>query len=189
MISPAELTKLWRKHARGLGLFARVRCSASADDLVQEAFLRLAGQSQIPQDPLAWLARTVRNLAIDTARSETRRRRREQLFCEQKNLTATDELKSARWTSDDVADVLLKLDLTDRDIVVAHLWNGMNFRQIAEAFSLSSSTANRRYLAALKQLKLELDNCPDVRNGLASSGTNSVGIEVDMSKVGDLQNE
>ena len=188
MISPSEITKLWRTYANGLGLFARVRCSANADDLVQEAFLRLARQSQTPEDTLAWLAKTVRNLAIDTARSESRRRKREQLFVEQKSTTNTAEFQANICTSADVAEVLLKLDETDRDIVVAHIWNSMNFRQIASAFSMSASTANRRYLAALKQLKLALEDGGDLRQPLLPLNTESEA-DTETAKIGELQNE
>jgi RNA polymerase sigma-70 factor (ECF subfamily) len=37
--------------------------------------------------------------------------------------------------------------------VVAHLWGGLTFRQVAEAFELSSSAAHRQYAAGLAQLK------------------------------------
>ncbi|MEZ6135240.1 MAG: sigma-70 family RNA polymerase sigma factor [Pirellulaceae bacterium] len=155
MISPAEITVLWRKHASGLELLARARFPDKADDLVQEAFIRLAKQPTAPDDPLSWLLKTVRNLAIDAARSEARRKRREQLFYETQSPPMRDA-DAPQFSAAELNVALHRLTAEDRDIVIAHLWNSMTFRQIAKAFSMSSSTVNRRYLRALQQLKNEL---------------------------------
>jgi RNA polymerase sigma-70 factor (ECF subfamily) len=156
VIPPIEIAALFREHARGLTLIARARFpDSTADDLVQEAYIRLAQQSVLPDDPLAWLARAVHNLAIDAMRKDGRRRSREREFYDQcvtwfegTSLPVGDEL-----TGEEATSALLKLREADREIVVAHLWGNLSFRQIASAFDVSSSTANRQYNQAITQLR------------------------------------
>ena len=63
-------------HAAALTLFARQWCAAP-DDVVQEAFVKLSAQRPLPNDPVAWLFRAVRNGAASAARADHRRRRHE----------------------------------------------------------------------------------------------------------------
>ncbi len=75
-IDPQHLAELWRSKAAVLQLLARTRCDF-AEDCVQEAFIRLSSQEPIPDDPMGWLVRVIRNRAIDYARREQRRKIRE----------------------------------------------------------------------------------------------------------------
>ena len=157
VISATELARIWEQHAAGLLLLARARCP-SAEDCVQEAFVRLAVQPTVPDEPVAWLARVVRNLAISQLRSDQHRRIREEKasrerpewFTSQRESSA-DELQPA-----DVQTSLSGLDSQAREIVVAHLWSGLSFRQIALAFDISPSMAHRRYVDALERLRQSL---------------------------------
>ena len=156
MISADELSRLWRLHADGLLLLARMRCQ-SADDCVQVAFIRLATLAFIPDDPPAWLARVVRNEAITVARSESRRRRREQRFAENSPGWFEPVGESGYDLSpDEIGTALQKLAPESREIVVAHVWGNLSFRQIAAAFDVSSSAAHRIYTQALQQLRTHL---------------------------------
>jgi RNA polymerase sigma factor (sigma-70 family) len=155
VIGAEELANLWRKHGASLALLCRLRCS-SPEDCVQEAFIRLAREVPVPDDPVAWLARVARNEALSRWRSEQRRRQREQLAAAERptwflepRLAGDDSLSS----SAEVQAALQQLEESTREIVVAHLWGGLTFRQVAEAFELSSSAAHRQYAAGLAQLK------------------------------------
>src|SRR5947209_8650606 len=77
-IDPTILGRLFREHAPALRLFAR-QWGGGAEDLVQEAFVRLARETPPPDRPLPWLYRVVRNEALTAHRRETRSRRRERL--------------------------------------------------------------------------------------------------------------
>lgn len=48
-----------------------------AEVVVQDAFLKLAGQRALPDNPAAWLFRVVRNGAIDAGQAARRRKRYE----------------------------------------------------------------------------------------------------------------
>src|SRR5438132_2741604 len=76
-IEPTVLGRLYDQHAPALRLYAR-QWGGSAEDLVQNAFVRLAQQVPPPEQILPWLYRVVRNEALAAYRSASRRRQREQ---------------------------------------------------------------------------------------------------------------
>jgi len=48
-----------------------------------------------------------------------------------------------------------------REIVIAHLWGGLSFGEIAGLIGRSSSTAHRRYLEGIEELRKHLGvPCP-----------------------------
>src|SRR5258707_6937659 len=75
-ITPEELGRLYRAHAPALRLYAR-QWPAGEEDLVQDAFIKLAQQAPAPEQVLPWLYRVVRNGALAAGRGQARRRRRE----------------------------------------------------------------------------------------------------------------
>jgi len=152
------LAHLLDRHAAALGLFARQWCS-SPDDVVQEAFLKLAEQDHSPVDPVAWLYRVVRNRAISRGRSDSRRRRHEQEAATRRPLwenDATDSPASERIDAQAAAKALETLLPEDREIVVARLWGGLTFQQIGQLIGASDSAAHRRYTKAIHSLKATL---------------------------------
>ncbi len=58
--APEELGRLYREHAPALRLYVRQWLEGD-EDLVQDAFVRLAKQSPTPEHVLPWLYRVVRN--------------------------------------------------------------------------------------------------------------------------------
>ena len=62
-MEPTVLGQLYRQHAPALRLYAR-QWGGSAEDLVQNAFVRLAQQAPPPEQVLPWLYRVVRNEAL-----------------------------------------------------------------------------------------------------------------------------
>src|SRR5262249_56730669 len=75
-MTPAEVARLIDTHTAPLVLCARQWCD-EPEDVVQEAFVKLARQGRPPQDAVAWLYRVVRNGALDAAKSARRRQHRE----------------------------------------------------------------------------------------------------------------
>ena len=76
-MTPRQLAELVAAHAAALVLYARQWC-ACAEDVVQDAFVKLAQQTAVPDQPRPWLYRVVRNEALLAARRLARRRRREE---------------------------------------------------------------------------------------------------------------
>jgi len=75
-MSPQEFARLVDVHGPPLVVYARQWC-AVPEDVVQDAFLKLARLSQPPREIVPWLYRVVRNGAIDAGKTARRRKRRE----------------------------------------------------------------------------------------------------------------
>ncbi|MBM3982656.1 MAG: sigma-70 family RNA polymerase sigma factor [Planctomycetes bacterium] len=154
-MAPDQLAELVDRYAAALVLYARQWC-ACPEDVVQTAFLKLVRQGRPPDNLLPWLYRVVRNGAIDASRAARRRTRYE---------TAADD-GAPKWFAPShdptgldartAADALAALPAETREIIVAHLWGGLTFEQIAEAVGSSAATCYRRYAAGLDTLRLKL---------------------------------
>src|SRR5262245_42696142 len=88
-IDGPQLAKLIESQAASLQLWVRSRCE-SCEDVVQEAFCRLAVQEPAPDNPTAWLYRVCRNLAEKQRLSDVRRRKRERI-CAQLKVQSSDQ--------------------------------------------------------------------------------------------------
>jgi RNA polymerase sigma-70 factor (ECF subfamily) len=159
-MTPELLGRLVDQHAAALTLYARQWCAA-AEDVVQEAFVKLAAQRPPPSDPPGWLFRAVRHGALTAARAERRRRRHEADAAARKPAWFAPS-EHATLDAEAAAAALEGLPLEEREVVVAHLWGGLTFEQIGELAAVSSSTAHRRYLKALTSLRERLRvPCPN----------------------------
>jgi RNA polymerase sigma-70 factor (ECF subfamily) len=159
MMGPELLGRLVDEHAAALVLYARQWC-AMPEDVVQEAFLKLVRQRNPPERPVAWLFRVVRNAALSAARAHKRRRHHETVAA----------ARAPAWfmpvaeglDADEAARALQALPLDQRETIVAHLWGGLTFAEIAELTGTSSSGAHRHYAAGLAALRERLGiTCPN----------------------------
>jgi RNA polymerase sigma-70 factor (ECF subfamily) len=158
MMGPDVLGKLVDDHAAALVLYARQWC-ATPEDVVQEAFVKLS-LSTPPDNPPAWLYRVVRNAAISAARAERRRRRHETQAARRAD-SWFDFSPGAALDGHTASVALQGLPLEQREAIVAHLWGGLTFHEIAELAGCSSSTAHRWYVAGLTALRERLGvSCP-----------------------------
>jgi RNA polymerase sigma-70 factor (ECF subfamily) len=152
-MEPTVLGRLYRQHAPALRLYAR-QWGDSGEDLVQEAFVRLAQQTPPPEHVLSWLYRVVRNEALTAHRSASRRRQREQrASAPEAWFAAADERLDAGEATRRLAELPLEL----REIIVARLWGSLTFDEIAQLVGCSLPTAHRRYQTGLNQLRERLD--------------------------------
>ena len=146
---PEELGRLYREHAPALLLFVR-QWPAGDEDIVQEAFIKLAQQSPVPDRVLAWLYQVGRNAVIAAHRGQTRRRRREELAqAREAWFDATDDRIDGLHATLRLAE----LPLEQREVVVARIWGGLTFDEVAELVGCSLPTAHRRYQAGLAELR------------------------------------
>jgi RNA polymerase sigma-70 factor (ECF subfamily) len=154
MMGPEQLAQLVDAHAGALLLYARQWC-ASPEDVVQEAFVRLAALPRLPDNLKGWLYRVVRNAAISSGRSERRRQRHESIAAAARPGWFVPN-EGAGIDAEVVVAALEQLPAEEREPLVAHLWGGLTFEQIGELSGSSSSTAHRRYLQALERLRERL---------------------------------
>lgn len=154
-----RLAWLLKRHAAALELYARQFCR-SADDVVQEAVIQLATRREAPQDDVGWLYGTVRHKAIAAARGEQRRKRRESQVAEARPAWFSD-LAEQNIDARIAISALRTLPDEQREVIVAHVWGGLSFQQIAELTGTSDSTAHRRYQAGLATIRKKLRGpCP-----------------------------
>jgi len=152
-----RLTRLVLQRQAAMTLFARQWLdAASAEDAVQEALTALLMQRQPPGDPVAWMFRAVRNAAIDSARSASRRKRREQAVAAERCEWFETRPGSA-IDAESAEKALRGLSAEHRQIVVLRIWGELNFTQIAKVVGLGVSTVHDRYSSALSQMRNELE--------------------------------
>lgn len=135
-------------------LLARQWCG-TPEDVVQEAFLKLSAATPLLNNPAAWLFRVVRNAAISAGRSERRRGKHEARHSQ----THPDWFvhdPAQRLDADAAVTAMQQLPLEEREVMIAHLWGGLTFEEIAEVMSTSSSSAHRLYSKGLTQLRVLL---------------------------------
>ncbi len=143
--------------APGLLLFARqwARSSADAEDIVQEAFVRFwRKQHDIANRGLLYA--TVRSIALDFLRRDSRRARRESTA-----VSETDQMVQPMFEVEDESQraLVAALDLLpneQREVLVMKIWNELTFAEIASALEISQNTAASRYRYALAALKKNL---------------------------------
>lgn len=155
MSGPAteQLLELISQHTAPLRLYARQRC-ANPDDVVQEAFVRLCTSRPVPHDPVNWLYRVVRNLAINANRSRQRRSQHETRAATIEPWFASDP--DSRLDGQAAAAAMELLPEEIRETIVLRIWCDHSFQQIAELTETSPATANRRFHAGLENLRQEL---------------------------------
>lgn len=156
-MTPRQLSDLIDRLGSALVLYAR-QWAAAPEDVVQDAFLKLVEARRPPDDPAAWLFVVVRNRAMDLAKADRRRARREQAarlewwFVEPE----IDGLDADR-----AVHALERLPAELRETIVARLWGGLTFDQIAVVSRCSVSSAFRRYEAGIAALRETLGvSCP-----------------------------
>lgn len=153
VIEPTVLANLWEANADRLLLICRA-IGEPSEDAVQEAFIALSIQAELPNDPLAWLIRTARNQILQWRRGAGRRVKREQFVGESKDwFHCEHESIEARIDGQQVAAWLERLPEDQREVIAMHIWGGMTFRQIAEVAELPVSTAHRIYHQGLAGLR------------------------------------
>lgn len=151
-LAPDVLARLYRQHAPALRLYAR-QWDAAGDDLVQDAFVALAAQSRVPERVVAWLYGVVRRAALAGRRTAARRRRREAAAGTPEAWLAPQDGLDAR----EAAARLAELPADEREVIVARLWGGLTFDEVARLVGCSLPTAHRRYQAGLAELRRRLE--------------------------------
>jgi RNA polymerase sigma-70 factor (ECF subfamily) len=157
-MSPHDFAQLLDRYGPPLLLYARQWC-ATPEDVVQDAFVKLMTLRKAPHSVVAWLYQVVRNGAIDAQRRARRRAAREAA------------VRPARWFVEPEVDgldattavgALEHLPLEQREAIVARLWGGLSFEEIAQLAGCSASTAFRRYEAGIAGLRREMGvPCPN----------------------------
>jgi RNA polymerase sigma-70 factor (ECF subfamily) len=143
--------------APGLVLFARqwVRTSADAEDIVQDAFVKFWRRNH-KIDNRALLYATVRSVALDLIRRDSRRARREIEAYADVEQAVEPPFQMEDESQRALAVAIDRLPQEQREVVVMKVWNELTFAEIAEAVGISQNTAASRYRYAVAALKKDL---------------------------------
>jgi RNA polymerase sigma-70 factor (ECF subfamily) len=156
-MTPRQLGDLIDRLGPALVLYAR-QWAAAQEDVVQDAFLKLVEARSPPVDPAAWLFTVVRNRAMDLAKADRRRVRREQAAAPDRWFVEPD---IDGLDADRAVAALERLPAELREVIVARLWGGLTFEQIAAVSGSSASSAFRRFEAGIAALRETLGvPCP-----------------------------
>ena len=149
VISPETLESIWNQHANRLVLIAR-SIGEPAEDAVQEAFISLALQREVPINVVAWMVRVIRNQILSWRRAGTNRQKREEAVSNGRDWFSptVDPL-----STDDLMNGLQQLPDLQRQLVVMHHWGELTFDQIAEILGNSRSTLHREYQSGMAALR------------------------------------
>ncbi|MGI9244081.1 MAG: RNA polymerase sigma factor [Verrucomicrobiales bacterium] len=162
---PEAWRQWFRDHGSRLLLFSRqqTRTQADAEDVLQEAIVRLwrtagcAPDSPPPSLPLAYTS--IRHTAIDLARRNIRRTKREQKseYVVDDSSESTDWFGTASLEEKErnavIAEAIKDLPEKFREVLTLKIWGDLTFAQIADTLNIPMNTAASRYRYALEALR------------------------------------
>ena len=156
--SPAQAD--WRRwlddHAPKFLLFARqqARSEADAQDLVQDSLVEaMQRQRNDGPPPPALVFATIRRRAIDLARSEDRRSRREQAAFDEVPECWFDRNAEENELGPLMQNAMKRLPDIYREVITLKVWGELTFAEIAAALDIPANTAASRYRYGLAELR------------------------------------
>lgn len=128
-----------------------------AEDVVQDALLKLMAVSRPPDDPDAWLFRTVTNLAIDRLRRrKVQRRAYPGPWLPEPLVTEHHDTEALAERRDDLGIGLLllleELSVSERVAFVLREAFDLDFRAMAEVLEVRADACRQRYHRARRKL-------------------------------------
>lgn len=158
---PAQWKHYFDEWGPSLLLFARQQTGylVDAEDVVQEAFIKVWKTYDL-KSPISksLLYTAVRTIAIDHARSTTRRKARETTIYEERDTDS--EWFQRRLEQNERATMLetkiRNLSTDQQEVLVLKIWGELTFKEISETLNIPTNTAASRYRYALEHLKKEI---------------------------------
>ena len=144
---------MYGQHGPALLAYARsfVANAAIAEDVLQQVFVKLLqGRISMPDAPLGYLYRAVRNAALNTRRNGRRDARLDSESAWFAHRGGDREAVLALQAA------LLELPEEQREVVMMRVWSGMTLEEIARTTDVSLNTVASRYRYALGKLRERL---------------------------------
>lgn len=148
----------WRDWIKEWGdrflLFARQQAKslAEAEDILQEAIVHIwTRRNLFPRIEPGLVFLQIKRVAIDRARQDERRRKREEIFATENQ--PVFEHHDGSQLSPGVERVLCELPLEQREVIVLKVWGEQTFEAIGESLEISPNTAASRYRYGLDRMR------------------------------------
>ncbi|BBM85383.1 RNA polymerase sigma factor [Candidatus Uabimicrobium amorphum] len=146
----AQLQDIFEQYCGAMSLYA---CSFLGDfqageDVVQEIFMSLLKNENVPDSPKSYLMQAVRNRCMNYQRVVKLKSLNEEVS--QVWFTHPLEKEEERAT---LTNGLSSLPQEQREVVVLKIWGNLTFKEIGTTVGISPNTAASRYQYALKHLK------------------------------------
>ena len=136
------------------GFVLSIVCDAVlAEDITQDAFIQIYNKAALYRagtNPMAWVITIAKNLAYDTLRKG-----KKVCFMETKDKQETigvEEQEDIKFSRCEIEEVLSKLPIDERKIVILKAVSGFTHSEIARMLNLSEGTVKWKYYRALKKL-------------------------------------
>ena len=157
-ISQKQLAEWYEAHGTELMLYARKwNPDQRAEDIVQDAFIKLLKQRRCPDNVRAWLFRVVRNASISIVRRLQQRRRAGRKLLDREVMwfeSRPDDLIDARQAQ----DMLQTLPSHLCEIVLLRIWGQMSLKEIAQVMNKSIPWIHNEYKTALEMIRKNLEH-------------------------------
>ncbi|WP_435018623.1 RNA polymerase sigma factor [Tundrisphaera sp. TA3] len=136
-------------------------CDDLAWEAVQEALLGLWQRDDQPPNPRAWLVRSVVHRSLHLRRTLRRRRDHEAKASRVRPESSDrdDPLRRvlAEEAREKLRDALARLADKHRDVIVLHMWEGLDYETIADRLQVPIGTVRSRLNRAREALRASLD--------------------------------
>ena len=157
-INPDNLTEWYEACGAELRLYAlQWHGPQVAEDLVQDAFIKLLKQRRCPDQVRAWLFRVVRNGAVSQIRRVHHQKKATQRY-PQIHGSWFESRDQERLDARQAQTILETLPAYRREIVVLRIWGQLSYREIADIIEKSIPWVHREYKAALALIKSRLES-------------------------------
>ncbi|WP_447980417.1 RNA polymerase sigma factor [Candidatus Nitrospira bockiana] len=140
-----------------------VGCRDTADELTQEAYLRLvsASDGQAIDHPRAFLYRTAKNLALDHLRKGKvhafQTTGLEEALHVRSDQPSADRVLADKERFDRFVAALETMPVRSREVFVLHRAHDLSYRQIAERLNISESAVEKNMMRALTHCRRAVD--------------------------------
>ena len=129
--------------------FFKVGNRADAEDVIQDAFLKVASTNSSILNPKAYLFRTVANLCADALRRNSHLKPIE----ERMPAPSSQDEAEAQEEQRRIARLLDKLQPRQAEVIRLHIHAGLKFTEIAETLEEPVTTIKSRFTSGIEKLK------------------------------------
>src|SRR5262245_7466428 len=137
--------------------FRVLRNPELAEEVSQRVFVALSRNAEKLEQRAVlagWLHQTARNFALETVRSEERRRQRERDAAALRTLDSNDTQSVWDQVASHLDAALAQLDENDRDAILLRYFERKTAKEIGERLGLTAEAAQKRAVRALERLRM-----------------------------------